>query len=165
MDISTWNELAEVFKSLTATYGSAVELGKRKHEALVMVDMGSLSKILDEEQLLIARIQRLEKKRGALLTQMAQSEPSITSETKMEDFIRLAPTRELEAQLSELHRELSKNVAETIRLRDNNQILAQGALDAVKYHLNRLSNASMDNTYSNKGGVGVNHKNNFNYKA
>ena len=165
MDVSMWNELTDVFRKLNATYEAAVKLGERKHGALVMVDMESLSKILDEEQILIAKIQRLERQRGGILTKMAKQDPSITAETKMEEFIQSAPNFAIERELRDLHKALSASVAETIRLRDNNQILAQGALDAVKYHLNRLSGAAVEPTYSNKGGNMISHRKNFNYKA
>ena len=165
MDSSLWQDLTEVFIKLAGAYESAIALGKRKHAALVTIDMKELERILNEEQLLIAKIQRLEKKRGNILSQMAQSEPSITPEMKMEEFIALAPTRALEVQLRTLHRQLSANVDETMRLRDNNQILAQGALDAVNFHLNRLGGATVDQTYSNKGGTGVTYRKNFNFKA
>ena len=165
MDASKWNELTEVFQKLTSTYESAVALGERKHAALVSIDMKSLEKILDEEQLIIARIQRLEKTRGALLSDMAKTNPSITSETKMEEFITLAPTRELESRLRTLHKELSARVEEAVRLRDNNQILAQGALDAVNFQLNRLGGTTVEQSYSKKGGNVVTHRKNFDFKA
>ena len=165
MDNSMWAELTDVFRKLNATYESAIKLGERKHEALVMVNMDSLSKILDEEQIMIAKIQRLERQRGGILTKMAKDEPSITAETKMEDFIKLAPNFAIERELRDLHKSLSERVAEAVRIRDNNQILAQGALDAVKYHLNRISGAAVEPTYSNKGGNFISHRKNFNYKA
>ncbi len=165
MDNSLWQNLTEVFIKLTDAYESAIALGKRKHAALVNIDMKELSRILDEEQLLISKIQRLENRRGKILSQMAQSDPRVTPETRMEEFIASAPTRAIEEQLRTLHRQLSANVEETIRLRDNNQILAQGALDAVNFHLNRIGGATVDQTYSNKGGTGVTYRKNFNFKA
>ena len=163
--MDSWLELTEVFQKLTDAYESAIAIGKRKHAALVTIDMKSLSQILDEEQLLIAKIQRLENRRGSIFGQMAQSNPKITSETRMEEFIALAPSRAIAEQLRTLHRRLSANVEETIRLRDNNQILARGALDAVNFHLNRLGGATVEQTYSNKGGNVVTHRKNFNFKA
>ena len=64
-----------------------------------------------------------------------------------------------------LHKSLSKSVDRAIKIRDNNQILAQGALDAVKYHLNRLSNAAVEPTYGSKGGEIVTRQKNFDFKA
>ena len=160
-----WTELTEVFRKLASAYESAASIGKRKHEALVTINMKSLEKILNEEQLIISKIQRLEKSRGALLTEMAKADPSITVETKMEDFIEQAPNRELKTRLRLLHKELSRQVEETIRLRDDNQVLAQGALDAVNYHLNRLGGAKVESSYSNKGGNVVSHRKNFDFKA
>ena len=165
MDISMWIELTEVFKNLTSAYESAAAIGRRKHTALVTIDMKSLEKVLNEEQLIISKIQRLEKSRGAILTEMAKSDPSITSETKMADFIELAPDRALRERLRQLHKELSKQVEETIQQRDNNQVLAQGALDAVNFKLNQLGGARIEPSYSNKGGNVVTHRKNFDFKA
>ena len=165
MDISMWTELTDIFQKLTSAYESAADIGRRKHTALVTINMKSLEKILDEEQLVISKIQRLEKARGAILTEMAKADPSITSETKMEDFISLAPNRQLKERLKALHKELSQQVEATIKMRDDNQVLAQGALDAVKYHLNRLGGARVESSYSNKGGNVVSHRKNFDFKA
>ena len=165
MDISMWQNLLDVFGKINMAYESAIELGKRKHDALVGIDMDGLAKILDEEQLLTAKIQKLEKQRGELLITLSKSEPCIKPNSKMEDLFNLAPTRAVEERLKILHKDLTKKVEQTITLRDNNQILAQSALNAVRYHLNKIGGAMVEPAYGNKGNDIVTHKKNFDFKA
>ena len=165
MDISMWQNLLDVLGKINIAYDNAIELGGRKHKALVTIDMDSLAKILDEEQLLTGKIQKLERQRGELLTTLSKSEPSIKPESKMEDLFKLAPTRAVEDRLKLLHKSLTKKVEQTVLLRDNNQILAQSALNAVKYHLNKIGGAMVEPTYGNNGNDIVTHKKNFDFKA
>ena len=165
MDISTWQNLLDVFGKLNVAYDKATELGERKHKALVTIDMDDLAKILDEEQLLTAKIQKLERQRGELLTNLSKAEPAIKIDSKMEDLFNLAPSRAVEERLKSLHKNLTKKVEQTIMLRDNNQILAQSALNAVKYHLNKIGGATVEPTYGSGGNDIVTHQKKFDFKA
>ena len=165
MDILIWQNLLDVFGKINVAYDKAIELNERKHKALVTIDMDDLAKILDEEQLLTAKIQKLEKQRGELLINLSKAEPTIKLDSKMEDLFNLAPTRAVEERLKSLHKNLTKKVEQTIILRDNNQILAQSALNAVKYHLNKIGGAMVEPTYGSGGNDIVTHKKNFEFKA
>ena len=165
MDISMWQNLLDVLGKINVSYDNAIDLGGRKHKVLVMIDMDGLAKILDEEQLLTAKIQKLEKQRGELLTNLSKAEPSIKPDSKMEDLFNLAPTKAVEDRLKMLHKSLTKKVEQTITLRDNNQILAQSALNAVKYHLNKIGGATVEPTYGSGGNDIVTHKKKFDFKA
>ena len=165
MDTAMWSNLLDVLGKIIVSYDNAIELGERKHKALVSIDMEGLSKILDEEQLLTAKIQKLERQRGEILTNLSKMESSIQPNSKMEDLFAFAPTRAVEDRLKLLHRNLTNKVNKAIDIRNNNQILAQGALDAVKYHLNKIGGATVEPTYGNTGGDIVTHKKNFDFKA
>ena len=67
-----WQNLLEVFGKINVAYDKAIELEERKHGALVMINMDDLTKILDEEQLLTSKIQKLERQRGESLTKLSQ---------------------------------------------------------------------------------------------
>ena len=160
-----WTKLIDVLGKICVVYDNLAKIGEKKRDALVAVDMEGLSKVLDEEQLAAAKIQRLEKERGNILKELAKNNPSVSDATKAEDFYKNAPSLAIEKRLISLHKSLSKNVDRALKIRDNNQILAQGALDAVQYHLNRLSNATVDPTYGNKGGETVSRRKNFDFSA
>ena len=165
MSTSAWQNLLDVLGKINVAYDKAIELGEKKHAALVTIDMEGLAKILDEEQLLTSKIQKLERQRGETLTNLSQSQPTIQLNSKMEDLFNLAPTRAVEDRLKLLHKSLSKKVDQTIQIRDNNQILAQSALNAVRYHLNKIGGATVEPTYSSGGSDIVTHKKNFDFKA
>ena len=160
-----WQELIETLDTLGEVYDKLVALGERKRSALVVVDLKALSNILDEEQLLAAKIQKLEQKRLALLKELSQSDKTLTAATKPKDFYRKAPTPAAQKKLLELHARLSKSVDHVLTIRNNNQILAQCALDAVQGQLNRLSGAAIEPTYSGKGAGIVTHQKKFDFKA
>ena len=160
-----WTKLVDVLGKICVVYDNLSKIGERKRDALISIDMEGLAKILDEEQLAAAKIQRLEKERGNILQELAKNNPSINDSTKAEDFYKNAPSLSMEKRLISLHKSLSKAVERTVKIRDNNQILAQGALDAVQYHLNKLSNATVEQTYGSKGGEIVSRQKNFDFKA
>ena len=165
MNTSMWQNLLEVLGKINVAYDKVIELEERKHGVLVMIDMDSLAKILDEEQLLTSKIQKLERQRGETLTNLSKSQPSIQPNSKMEDLFNLAPTKAVEDRLKLLHKNLTNKVNKTIQIRDNNQILAQSALNAVKYHLNKIGGATVEPTYGSAGNDIVTHKKNFDFKA
>ena len=159
-----WQKLIEVLKNLSTVYDELAKLGEKKRDTLVAVDMDGLSKILDHEQLLAAKIQKLEQQRGSILLELSKNNPTINSNIKAEDFYQTAPTPFVRKQLLAVHKQLTENVDRTLKIRDNNQILAQSALNAVKFQLNRLSGAFIEPTYGTKGAI-VTHQKKFDYEA
>ena len=156
-----WQDLMDVLGKICVVYDGLKKIEEKKRDALVGIDMEGLAKILDEESLAAAKIQKLEQKRGSILQELSKTYPPTQ---KAEDFYKNAPTLAVEKRLISLHQTLSKNVESAVKLRDNNQILAQSALDAVQYHLNRLSGAAIDPTYG-KGGTSVTHQRKFDFNA
>ena len=159
-----WQNLIETLDKLGEAYDGLAELGEKKRAALVGIDMKGLSDILDREQLLTAKIQKLEQKRVEILKSLSQSDKTLTEATKATDFYKSAP-RGVAEKLIQAHERLSKNVDRTLTIRNNNQVLTQCALDAVQGQLNRLSGAAVEPTYSGKGAGVVTHQKNFDFKA
>lgn len=159
-----WQKLIEVLKNLSTVYDELAKLGEKKRDILVAVDMDGLAKILDHEQLIAAKIQNLEKQRGSILLELSKNNPAINSNVKAEDFYQTAPTPFVRKQLLAVHKQLTENVERTLKIRDNNQILAQSALNAVNFQLNRLSGAFIEPIYGTKGPI-VTHQKKFDYEA
>ena len=159
-----WQNLIDTLDKLGEVYDGLAKLGERKRDALVGIDMAGLSKILDEEQLLAAKVQKLEQKRVELLKNLSASNTAVNETTRAQDFYRAAPANIAE-KLIQLHGRLSKNVARAIQFRDNNRVLAQCALDAVNGRLNKLSGAAVEPTYSAKGADIVTRQKKFDFKA
>ena len=160
-----WQELIDTLDKLGEVYDGLAKLGERKRNALVGIDMRGLSNILDEEQLLTSKIQKLEKRRVELLKGLSESNKAVTAQTKATDFYKLAPSQEVASKLLQSHERLSKNVERAVAIRNNNKVLAQCALDAVQGQLNKIGNATVEPTYSGKGAGIVSHQKNFDFKA
>ena len=151
-----WQKLIETMDKLGESYDKLATVG---------IDMKSLSNLLDEEQLVTAKIQKLEQKRVELLRDLSKADKTLTESTQAKDFYRTAPTLAVEKKLIQLHERLNKNVERALTIRNNNQVLAQCALDAVQGQLNKLSGATVEPTYSGKGAGIVTHQKNFDFKA
>ena len=160
-----WQDLIETLDKLGEVYDNLATLGERKRNALVGIDMKGLSDILDAEQLLTAKIQKLEQRRIEILKDLSKSNKTLTVDTKAKDFYHTAPSAAVEKKLLALHDRLSKNVDRAVAIRDNNRVLAQCALDAVQGQLNKIGGAAVEPTYSGKGAGVVTHKKNFDFKA
>ena len=160
-----WQNLIETLDKLGEVYDNWATLGEKKRSALVNIDMKGLSDLLDTERLLAAKIQKLEQRRVEILRDLSKSDKTLNDMTSAKDFYRKAPSLAVEKNLLQLHERLSKNVDRALTLRNNNQVLAQCALDAVQGQLNRLSGAAVEPTYSGKGADVVTHQKNFDYKA
>lgn len=160
-----WEKLIDTLDKLGEVYDNLANLGERKRNALVGIDMAGLNRILDEEQLLAAKVQKLEQRRVALFNDLSNSNTAVNETTRAEDFYRTAPTTDISDRLIQLHKRLNKNVARTLQIRDNNRVLTMCALDAVNNKLNKLSGAAVEPTYSGKGSDIVTHQKKFDFKA
>lgn len=159
-----WQELASVLNALNKAYEALVRLGEKKQNALAALDMKGLEAILGEEKKLTASVESLEARRKKALLQLAATQDKLTPEASMKDVIRLAPNS-LSRVLSQLHAALTKHTERAKELSDNNRFLAEGALGAVTYHLNRLSGAAATGSYGSSGGETVDHARGFEFKA
>lgn len=160
-----WQNLIETLDKLGEAYDNLAALGERKRAALVGIDMQGLSDILDAEQLTTAKIQKLEKTRVEILKNLSKTDTTLTATTPAKDFYRSAPSPAVEKKLLQAHDKLSRSVDNAVKIRDNNRVLAQCALDAVQGQLNKLSGATVEATYSGKGADVVTHQKKFDFKA
>ena len=153
-----WQNLIETLDKLGGVYDELAKLGEQKRAALVNVDMKRLSALLDQEKHFAIKIQELEHNRLALLKNLSPSD------INAEELYKAAP-QPAQAKLFELHKRLAENVQRALKFRDDNQVLAQCALDAAQMQLNKIGGAMVEPTYSGKGSDIVTHQKNFDFMA
>lgn len=160
-----WQELIKVTDDLGRIYEGLSSLGKKKHDALVTVNLPALESLVKEEQRLLNQVAKLEaRRRGAVLgisTEKYGDDYALTAA----DVFSLAPTVEIRDKLTKLHERLTEFVNATQAQNEINSILAQGALNAVEMNLNRLSGSRVEPTYGNSGQNRVTHRRNFDFNA
>ena len=99
------------------------------------------------------------------MRKLAAAEPEIQPDTKMAEVFGRAPSFAMADRLRKLHESLSKLIAEVQEAGDNNQVLINGALNAVNYRLNQLGGSAVEPVYGGKGQEMVSHSKNFDFKA
>lgn len=162
---AAWTQLVQTLDELTKTYGALNELSRKKHQALIIIDLKSVEAMNAEEAKLTQSIQKLEETRQKTLIHLAVENRTITKDTRMTELVKAAPTPELRTLLEKLHRALDAATKEAIELRENNRLLIEGALSAVTYHLNRLGGTHVENAYGSAGQEVVSHAKRFEFDA
>lgn len=160
-----WNELLDVLGKMNLVYRDVLTLGEKKHGMLVTIDMKGLDALLKQEQELLHQVQKLEKRRKEVMGKMAASVRGLTPESKMEELFSCAPSKPVEDRLKTLHKGLDELLRKVEERNQNNKILTQAALDAVGFHLNRLSGATVDPTYGSGGQDRVSQNKTLDFKA
>ena len=159
-----WQNLIQALKELSDAYAALLSISGRKRAALVAVDLKGLEPIVEEEKQQLERIRVAEKRRQDALLALSREIPSTHAATTMAEVEAACP-RELRASLHEIHECLNERVSEAQEASDANEFLIRHALGAVEYHLNRLSNSSIDPTYGEKGKESVTREKKFDFKA
>lgn len=159
-----WQDFANTLNELNKTYKALIELGKKKRNALVMVDMKTVENLLPNEEKLTADIARLEKNRQGILLKLAATNEKLGPESQMADIIKLAPAGKFQEVLQKLYTMLQATVREAQELSEGNALLIRAAMEAAAFHLNRIGGATVEPAYG-KGGEVVTHRKNFDYNA
>ncbi|WP_294157493.1 flagellar protein FlgN [uncultured Selenomonas sp.] len=163
--LSSWTELVQTLNELNKTYRDVCELSRKKHKALIVIDLKSIEAMNGEEAQLTQKIRKLEETRQKLLIRLAVENRAIKKDTNMADLAEKAPTRELRMLLEKLHQALDASTKKAVELRDNNRVLIEGALSAVTYHLNRLGGLHVENAYGKGGQEVVSHASKLEFDA
>ena len=159
-----WQDLIHALKDLSDAYAALLEIAGRKRAILVAVDLKGLEPIVAEEEQQLERIRAAEKRRQDALLALSKGIPSTHSATTMAEVERACPV-DLRATLRSIHAQLGKRVEEAKEVGEMNEFLIRQALGAVEYHLNRLSNSSIDPTYGDKGAETVSREKKYDFKA
>lgn len=160
-----WQDLASALNELNKVYVTLIALAKKKHQALIMIDMAALEALLKEEEPLTKRISELEQKRQKALIHLAVENRTIKKDTPMAKVIELAPNPQLKQLLDQLYKALGQSTREVKKLSDNNAVLIKAAMRAAAYHLNRIGGAQVEPAYGSHGSEVVSHRKNFEFNA
>ena len=158
-----WQDLIDTLDKLGGVYDDLAMLGEKKRSALIDSDMKKLSDLLEEEKILINKVHKLEQNRIELFNDLSKN--INLNESKTANAFYLSAPLPAQEKLFNSHERLIKNVQRALKIRDDNQVLAQVALDATQVRLNKLGGASVEPTYSGKGSDIVTHKKNFDFMA
>ncbi len=160
-----WDELLKLLGRVVLAYQDVLALGEKKREYLVSVDMKALEELLEQEKELAHHVQKLEKERKDMMKKIAETVKGIRPESKLTELYSYAPSRPVEDRLKKLHRDLDQLIQKVKELNENNTVLTRAALDAVAFHLNRVSGARVEPAYGSNGQDVVSRDKQLDFKA
>ena len=163
---SILENLIEILDKENTEYKTLIELADKKTRSIVDGNLESLAKITDDEQVIVGRIQGMEKQRAKVLADIANVVNRDVETLKLSNLIQLLEKMpDQQKMLVRIHEELTETM-DRLRLTNNkNQLLLTERLEMVDFNLNMIkalksapqtANYSKD-AYTNGTALGIFH--------
>jgi len=131
--------LIDVLNGENSEYQKLIELASDKTEVIVKGDIDGLQHITDDEQLIVDRINALEKQRMQTMTEIAKILNTDVTELKLKVLISLLERSPKEQKaLAEIHDKLRGTVYQMKLLNERNEALLNSAREMVDFNLNLI---------------------------
>ena len=129
--------LITILENENSEYEILLELSKKKTPVIIKGDLEMLQKITDEEQIVVSRINQLEKKREESIHDIANVINKDVKTLKLINLIQMLEKRpDEQKKLSKVHDKLSQTVSNMARINEQNRELIKNALEMVNFDLN-----------------------------
>ena len=139
---SIMENLIEVLCQESDEYEGLLTLSQEKTRIIASADLEKLQKITDDEQEVVSRIARLEKRRTEVTADMANVLNKDVENFKLSNLIEMMASRPAEqAKLARVHDRLQNSVRELRRTNEQNKELLENALEMVEFEMNLLQAA------------------------
>lgn len=132
-------KLVIVLDQENEAYKEMLGVSEQKTPVLVKGDLKRLEEITDDEQIIVGKINKLEKERTGILTEIANVVNRDVTTLKLVNIIEMLGKRPAEQKpLAEVHEKLIQTVNEVRRVNEHNRTLVQSALEMVTFNLNLI---------------------------
>lgn len=136
---SLMENLISVLEEEGKVYEELLELSMKKTPIIVSGDLDGLQKITDEEQIVVAKLNRLDAKREEVTKDIANVLNKDVTKLKLADIINMLSQRPVEQkQLASAHDKLKDVVGRMTRVNEQNRDLIQSSLEMVEFDLNLI---------------------------
>ena len=136
---SLMENLISILQKEGDAYEELLELSMKKTPIIVSGDLEGLQKITDEEQVIVARVNRLDAKREEVTKDIANVLNKDVKKLKLVDIINLLSQRPVEQkQLASAHDKLKEIVGQMTRVNEQNRELIKSSLEMVEFDLNLI---------------------------
>ena len=146
--------LIDVLEKENQEYEQLLALSMRKTPVIVSEDLDELSKITDEEQIIVSRINHLDAQRNEAINDIANVLNKDVDQLKIVDLIKMLAARpEEQTKLAAVFDKLQENVRNVKRSNEQNRELIEQALELVQFNMNVLQamNKAPETANYNKG--------------
>lgn len=146
--------LIDVLEQENQEYEKLLSLSMRKTSVIVSEDLAELTKITDEEQVIVSRINHLDNQRYEAVSDLADVLNKDVDKLKIVDLIKmLAGRTEEQEKLAAVFDRLRENVRGVKRANEQNGELIRDALELVQFNMNVLQsmNKAPESANYNRG--------------
>ena len=159
--------LIDVLEKENQEYEQLLDLSLRKTPVIVSEDLDELSKITDEEQIIVSRINHLDSQRTEAIDDIANVLNKDVNQLKIVDLIKMLAARpEEQAKLAAVYDKLQSSVHSVKRANEQNRELIEQALEMVQFNMNLIHSvkAAPETANYNRGAyntgdvIGINRK-------
>lgn len=134
---SLMENLITVLENEISEYEILVGLSTKKTPVIITGDLEALQQITDEEQIVVGRIQHLEKKREEVIGDIANVINKDVDDLKLVNLIEMLRDRPQESgRLMMVHDNLKSVVHQMERINEQNRELIKNALEMVEFDMN-----------------------------
>lgn len=132
-------ELIMVLGDEEKIYAEIIPVAEKKTQIIVNNDLRSLNSITEEEQALVGKISKLEKKRQEVLRNIGIVMNKKESELNFITIIDLLNGQEKEQEeLRRLHDKLKRTVSDLSLINERNQMLIKQSVEMIDFDINLL---------------------------
>lgn len=136
---SLMENLIDILNKESSEYENLLELSMKKTSVIVAGELENLQKITDEEQIVVSRINNLEKLRIENINDIANVLNKDVTTLKLTNLIAMLEARPIERQkLAEVHDRLQSIVKRVQMVNNQNRELINNALEMVEFDMNLL---------------------------
>ncbi|MBR1471985.1 MAG: flagellar protein FlgN [Lachnospiraceae bacterium] len=135
---SLMENIVEVLEKENTEYQSLIKLSEEKSPVIIKGDLPNLNRITEAEQIIVARIQKLEKERMQTMKDIAEV-TNYKADIKLGDLIEMMGKHPSEqARLRDLHDRLKATMGRMKQVNEQNRDLLRNSLEMVQFEMNLL---------------------------
>ncbi|MBR6158029.1 MAG: flagellar protein FlgN [Lachnospiraceae bacterium] len=135
---SLMENIIEVLEKENAEYRTLIQLSEEKTPIIIKGDLENLNRITEAEQVIVARIQKLEKERMSTMADIAEV-TNFKADIKLGDLITMMDKHpEEQKKLQDLHDRLKETMRRMKQVNEQNRDLLQDSLEMVQFEMNLL---------------------------
>ena len=135
---SLMENIVEVLEQENTEYQTLIKLSEEKTPIIIKGDLGNLNRITEAEQVIVARIQKLEKERMSTMKDISEV-TNFKADIKLGDLITMMDKHpEEQKKLKDLHDRLKETMSRMKRVNEQNRDLLQNSLEMVQFEMNLL---------------------------
>ena len=141
--VNTMSEENDIYKEL-------IPIASEKTRVIIKNDLTALQDITDKEQLVVERINALERKREEVIKNIGTVLSRDPATLDMKNLIKIMAKQPAEQKrLAQIHDELAGTLKTLVTINNRNSVLIKQSLEMIEFNMNLIQSSRMSTTGNN----------------